>query len=242
MKNFSLNIFIVEDDISLALDLQMMVEEMGYQVIGRSDNSEEALKIIEEKTPDLILMDIDIRGDLTGIEIAEKIRHADIPVLFITSFNDQEHFEKANETNHIGYMIKPVNKFTLRAAIETAFRKLASEVNKEQVFPFKDTIFFKKRGLLFRIKIPSILFVSADDDYTLTTTDDGEFISSMRLFEIQKLLEPFNFLKVHRSYIVNLNKISTIDTSKNTLKIGVHEVPVSRSNKQSIIEKIRLIK
>lgn len=240
MATFSLNILIVEDDISLAVDLEMIVEEMGYNVIGKPDNSEEALKIIEQEVPDLILMDIDIKGNLTGIQVAEKIRHADIPVLFVTSFNDQIHFDQAKKTNYIGYIVKPVNKFTLRSTIENTFRGIAKE--ETEAFPIKDTLFFKKRGILYRIKIPSILYVSADDDYTITTTQEGEFISSLRLFEIQELLEPFDFIKVHRSHLVNLNKVHSIDTNRNILKIGEHEVPVSRTNKGLILEKIQLLK
>jgi DNA-binding LytR/AlgR family response regulator len=240
MENFGINILIVEDDIVLAIDTEMIVVEMGYTVIGRADNSVDALRIIEQDKPDLILMDIDIKGNLTGIQIAEKIKHADIPVLFITNFNDQEHYNKAAKTNHIGYMIKPVNKFTLRSAIESAFRKLANETKEDHSFPFKDTIFFKKRGLLYRIKIPSILFVRADNDYTITVTDEGEFISAMRMFELCKLLEPFNFVKTHRSYIVNLNKINTVDNRKSLLKIGTHDIPISRSNKTLVIEKLKL--
>jgi len=252
MSDFSLNIQIVEDDLALAIDLEMIVEEMGYNVIARVDNSAEALETVYTKSPDLILMDIDIKGNMSGIEIAEKIRHLDIPVLFITSHNDQEHFGAASQTNYIGYLVKPVNKFTLRSTIETTFKLLSKneqEINgkpeaelEQEAFPYKDHLFLKKRGVLHKIKIPNILYVSANDDYTITMTEDGKFISSLRLFEIQKLLEPFDFIKVHRSHLVNLNKVHSIDTNRNILKIGEHEVPVSRSNKQTIIEKIQLIK
>ena len=121
---------------------------------------------------------------------------------------------------------------------------MASREKKEETgaFPFNDTLFFKKRGILHRIKISSILYISADDDYTITTAEKGEFISSLRLFEIEKLLEPFSFIKVHRSHLVNINKINSIDTKKNVLKVGEHEVPVSRSNKNLIIEKIQLVR
>ena len=244
MEDFSRNIIIVEDDIALAIDLEMIVEEMGYKVIDKVDNSDDAFEVIENQEPDLILMDIDIKGDLTGIQIAEQIKSLNIPVLFVTSFNDQAHFEKARQTNYIGYIVKPVNKFSLRSSIETAFRKMASREKKEETgaFPFNDTLFFKKRGILHRIKISSILYISADDDYTITTAEKGEFISSLRLFEIEKLLEPFSFIKVHRSHLVNINKINSIDTKKNVLKVGEHEVPVSRSNKNLIIEKIQLVR
>ena len=252
MSDFSLNIQIIEDDLSLAIDLQMIVEEMGYNVIARVDNSAEALEMVYTKNPDLILMDIDIKGNMSGIEVADKIKHLDIPVLFITSHNDQENFGAASKTNYIGYLVKPVNKFTLRSTIETTFKQLSknekeisgppSQTEKQEAFPFKDSLFFKKRGVLHKISIPNILYVSADDDYTITVTEDGEFISSLRLFEIEKLLKPYSFVKTHRSHIVNLSKVNSIDPTNSVLKIGAREIPISRSNRTMILEKIHLLK
>lgn len=244
MKNFSLNILIVEDDVSLALDLELAVEEMGYNVVAIVDNSKDAFKAIGHHDPDLILMDIELNGNLSGIQIAEKIEQLDIPVLYVTSLNDQAHFEKAKQTNYIGYIVKPVNKFTLRSSIETAFRTVAKQEKSEEenAFPYKNNVFFKKRGVLHRISIKSILYVSAADDYTITTTDSGDFISSLRLFEIQNLLEPFGFAKAHRSHLVNLNRVQSIDTDKKAIIIGEHEVPLSRTFKDEIYEKISYLK
>ena len=69
MSDFSLKILIVEDELSFALELQMLLEELNYNVLKHVDNSDEALKVIYENHPDLIFMDIDIKGDLSGIEI-----------------------------------------------------------------------------------------------------------------------------------------------------------------------------
>lgn len=242
MENFSLNILIVEDDLTLAIDLEMMVAAMGYNVIGKTDNATDALQIIESQQPDLVLMDIEIKGDLTGIELAEKIRPTDIPVLFITGFDDQEHYQRARQTNNIGYLIKPVRKFTLHAAIETAFRRLSKETSGKENFSHKNSLFFKKRGILHRIRIPSILFVSADDDYTIVETTKGRFVSSLRLFEMNQMLEVFDFLKVHRSHVVNLHKVDQVDTRNNWLKIGPHSIPVSRNNKPIVLHKLESFK
>lgn len=246
MSAFSLDILIVEDDISLAIDLEMMINEMGYHLIGRVDNGAAALEIIHTSSPDLVLMDIDIKGDLTGIDIAEKIKHLDIPVLFITSFDDEQHFSKAAQTNYIGYLVKPVNKFTLRSTIELTFRQLAaSNVADEQqgAFPFKESLFLKKKGIIYKININSILYVTANDDYTMTMTERGEFISSLRLFEVEKILTNYPvFFKTHRSYIVNLAKIDSIDEDNNLLKIGKMKIPVSRRNRPLLMEHIRLLR
>lgn len=250
MTDFSLDILIVEDDTSLAVDLEMVLDDIGYNVIGSVDNSAEALEMILTNNPDLIIMDIDIKGKMTGIEVAEKIMHLNIPVLFITSFNDEEHFKAASKTNYIGYLIKPINKFTLRSTIETTFKNLAKNEKpneavqpQQESFLFKDSLFFKKRGILHKVQIPNILYVSSDDDYTITVTKEGEFISSLRLFEIENILKAYpSFIKTHRSHIVNFSKINSIDPTKNVLRIGSIEIPISRSNRAKILEKINFLK
>ncbi len=254
MSDFSLNILVVEDNLSLALELEMLVKEMGYNVIGRVDNSAEALEMIFSKSPDLILMDIDIKGNLSGVQIADKIRHLNIPVIFITGNNTQAHYDEAAKTNNIGFLIKPVNKFTLLSTINTFFKKLSlaeqksdteSEMvldEKEEIFPLKDFLFFKKRGLLHKISIPDILYVSADDNYTVTVTEKGEFLSALRLFEIEEILNDYSFIKTHRSYLINIDKIDSIDSGKSIINIGSKEIPISRANRVLVLEKIQLLR
>lgn len=71
MNTYSLNVLIVEDDLSFSIELGMLVEEIGYQVAGRVDNAEEAQALIEQKVPDFILLDIDLKGKMTGLELGE---------------------------------------------------------------------------------------------------------------------------------------------------------------------------
>ena len=99
MTNSALKILIVEDNISFALELEMILDEIGYQIIATVDNSAEALDIIFSKEPDLILMDIDIKGNLSGTQIGQKIKHLNIPIIFITSFDNKERYEDARQSN-----------------------------------------------------------------------------------------------------------------------------------------------
>ena len=120
MDELKLDVLIVEDNLSFALELEMLIQEIGYNIVGRVDNSDEALEIILNKQPDFILMDVDIKGNMTGIEIGDKIKHLDIPILFITSFGDDVHYQKAKQTLMVGYLVKPIDKFTLLTSIQLA--------------------------------------------------------------------------------------------------------------------------
>ena len=113
-----LNILIVEDNFSFGLELEILVKRLNHTVINIADNSGDALVEILDKKPDVILMDIDINGKLSGIQIAEKISHLKIPVIFITSFADNEHSEKATIIENTTYLTKPVDQFTLKGALD----------------------------------------------------------------------------------------------------------------------------
>ena len=122
-------------------------------------------------------MDNDINGEITGIELAEQIKHLSIPTLFITSFGQLEYYERAKQTNFIGYLVKPINKLSLRSSIELAIQTLEQNrlMDNEGPFSSNQDLYFKKKGIYNKVAIKDILLIQADDDYTLTITDKGAF-------------------------------------------------------------------
>lgn len=119
-----MKILIVEDEMSIALEIEMLIDELEHQLIGIVDNSEEALALVLKNTPNLVLMDIGIDGKYSGLEVAEKIKHLPVAVLFISSYNSQEMFERAKLTNFVGYLTKPINRISIQGAIEMAYKYL----------------------------------------------------------------------------------------------------------------------
>ncbi|MEQ8999424.1 MAG: ATP-binding protein [Coleofasciculus sp. B1-GNL1-01] len=117
-------ILIVEDEIILARTISLTIENLGYQVAGIADSGEEAIQIVSEVQPDLVLMDIVLEGELSGIEAAEQIRdRLDIPVIYLTAYGDQDTINKATQTDPFGYIIKPIEPDELSATIKIALRK-----------------------------------------------------------------------------------------------------------------------
>jgi len=240
-----LTILIVEDDFSFALELEILVKEIGYQVVATVDNSAEALEYIFADEPDLILMDVDIKGKFSGIEIAEKIKHLQIPVLFITSLKQQSTYNRAKNTNFIGYMVKPLASFSLRSSIELAIQQLQlKSINtpqKETIIPLKKDLFFKKNGIFKKININQIYYIKAEGNYCRTITETEKLITSLNLAELEKILDNHHFLRVHRGYLINLKKIDYLDTVKNKIMIGSQTVPISRVKKALLLERIQLL-
>jgi len=115
------NILLVEDDRITSKLIQKFILDIGYYIAGAVSSGEEALEIIQNKEPDLVLMDINLQGKLDGIESAKKISSTvSIPFVYITSSSDYSTIERAKESNAYGYIIKPFSKRDLRASIEMA--------------------------------------------------------------------------------------------------------------------------
>ncbi len=239
----ALNILIVEDDFSFSLELEMLVKKIGYQVAGVVDNSDDAFAIINTKRVDLILMDIDIKGNLSGLDIGKKIQHLDIPILYITSYEDNEHYDKACQSKMIGYLVKPVSMISLTSTINLAVSSLTSIKNKsngstsdeETDFILNDFLFFKRQKVYHKIDKMDIVAIEADRDYiSVYTNKDEKFFARLTLSKIESLLPPNFFLRTHRSYIVQIKAIERIDFSNSTIFIQNLSIPVSRSKRKML--------
>ncbi len=117
-------IVIVEDEGIIAADLQDRLEKAGYQVPGVASSGGEALELIRSQSPDLVLMDIRLAGDLDGIQVAEKVRNEfDIPVVYLTAYEDRETLQRASHTQAFGFIKKPIASASLEGSIEMALAK-----------------------------------------------------------------------------------------------------------------------
>lgn len=118
------SILIVEDEGVVALSLQALLTKMGYTVVGIAVTGKEAIALATDKKPDVILMDIHIKGDIDGIQTTEKINETmDIPVIFVTAYADDETVKRAIKTRSHSYLVKPYNPRELYSNIEFAIYK-----------------------------------------------------------------------------------------------------------------------
>ncbi len=117
-------ILIVEDDKMLCTIFEMFIKQLEYELVGISQSGEDALKICDTNRPDVILMDIHLKGEMDGIETAKLISERyDIPVIFVTSDIEEETIHSATYTNTYGFLMKPIYKSSLGVSIEFAYSK-----------------------------------------------------------------------------------------------------------------------
>ncbi|ADL58431.1 response regulator [Methanothermobacter marburgensis] len=118
------SLLVVEDESIVAMDIKHRAEGLGYRVVGMAASGEEAIKLAREEKPDLILMDIVLKGEMDGIEAAEVIREEmNIPVVYLTAYSDEKTLSRAKLTGPFGYIIKPFEDRELHSAIEVALYK-----------------------------------------------------------------------------------------------------------------------
>ncbi len=123
-------ILIVEDESLIALEIETRLQKYGYEICGKAISSEDAISIALNQKPDLILMDVMIKGKLDGIQTAEEInKHDSIPIIYLTAFVDQKTLDRAKETAPFGYLTKPIQERDLRSTIEMALHK--SQIENE---------------------------------------------------------------------------------------------------------------
>ena len=135
------NILVVEDESIVSKDIQYSLKKLGYNVVGAAATGEKALDLAREHTPDIVIMDIMLKGDMNGIETAQIIKtELKIPVIFLTAYADESTLTKAKVTEPYGYIIKPFKEVDLHTSIEMALYKNDKEKDIE-----------KERDLLFSI-------------------------------------------------------------------------------------------
>ena len=124
MESCERKIVIVEDEGLIAADLQGRLERAGYQVPGVAASGGEALEVIRAQSPDLVLMDIRLAGEMDGIQVADKVRNDfDIPVVYLTAYEDRQTLQRASQTQAFGYIKKPIASASLQGSIEMAISK-----------------------------------------------------------------------------------------------------------------------
>lgn len=242
-----MKVLIVEDEANYADTLEMFVDELGYKVVGIAKQGKIAMNLFEEHQPDLVLMDINLEGELTGIDLARIFQGQRLtPIIFITSFDDKDTFDKAKQTGPFAYLIKPFKPQELQRTIELTLQQAYSDGeqvfnNQEEVLLASSCFFIKERSKLIKIKLEEILWVEVEDKYCMVHTKDRRFALRQSLKDLAKKLDTSLFVQTHRSYIVNASEIEDIDLSFFVVRINGTEVPLGRAHKDEFIKRLQML-
>lgn len=241
----NLNVLVVEDDPMISESLCDILEMLEHKVIGVAENADDAIVLCNQQKPDIALLDIQIGGDIDGVDLSEIINEQfEVPFIFTTAFADDETVRRAREQGPFGYVVKPYGVKDINAAIEvamSAYERLKDAESKGGGMSkvIDDSLFLKVDYKLVKVKMKDILYVEAKGDYALFKTKEKGHIVHTTMKRVQERLEPYNFAKVHRSYVVNLAEI--VDIEESNLLIENKVIPISRANKEALIERLNLL-
>jgi DNA-binding LytR/AlgR family response regulator len=241
-----LRIGIVEDELLVARNISILLSRMGYTALKPVRNYTDAIQMINNDAPDLLLLDIVIEGDKDGIQLAETINSQfQIPFVFLTANSDEATVERAKAVRPYAYLLKPFYEKDLYTSIEIAFNNYnraatpALALKTETAKP-KDFIFIKDGNAFQKVLLKNIMVVESDHVYVQLHTTDKSFVIRTKLEDFMSDYPQLQLVRVHRSYAINLTYLDSIDQLHVT--VGGRTIPLSKSHRQDLLNLVDMIK
>lgn len=232
------SILIVEDDMIIAANISLQLCNLGYEVTGIETKAEEAIHHALETKPDMILMDIQLKGQSNGIDAVKAIRkYLDIPIIYLTANVDDSTFEKAKETHPYAFIAKPFTNLNLErtiALVEEMVKEKREHVSVEDAFvdSQEDRIFIRNQNKLVKVMLEDILYVEAERNYCKITTTNQTYLIVSPLNKLCDKVDPKHFVRIHRSFVVNFGKLDSVAESYVDVKGKL--IPIGKQYKEDL--------
>lgn len=242
-KMKEIGIFLVEDRPILAEAIMFQLEKLGYGISGHAATAEEALEKFEAIRPDLAFLDIDLGPGMNGVELARKLREDhDFPFIFLTGIKDEALIAEARACGAVAFLEKPATIRSLVQAIQLAMTNMASDTPATPFQPIPkepadlvrrpDFFFIRWQGKYQKVQLSGIQYIEASESYSIIRYGDESYTISTRIKDIENRLESSTLVRVHRSYIVNVNHVSAIE--ENTVHVGGKVIPIGGTYREKV--------
>lgn len=266
----SLKVLIVENEILIARQLSKYLEKQKYQVTGIARTGEQALELAKHENPDIILMDIDLDGDMDGIQTAAIVHKTlIIPIIYLTNLKDEQTFERASETLPATYLTKPFKNLDVRNAIEMSIKSLsllshdkAKDVNisvelnlkgqkndQAELYTLKDRLFIKNEdGAYERVMLDEIIYIQTDDHFITLYTQYGERKIKYNLNQFIAFIKNYPIFRINKQTAVNANYVLSIKKQEALLeytdisnKMIQKSFPIGLAYQNEVIDNFRVV-
>ncbi len=248
-----LRILIVEDEMVIGANISLQLSKFGYIVTGILPRGEEALMHVRENQPDIVLLDINLKGNIDGIQTAEMMqKEHEIPVIYLTANTDDAHFNRAKATHPYAFISKPYKKLDLKRAIELTTSRLQSvslaKNNKtpdipalkgKSSFVLIDSIFVRNHEKMVKIIVKDIYYIEAERNYCRIYSKNKEYLLVNTLKDLSIKLPQGHFVRVHRSYIVNVAHVDEVAISH--VAVAKKAIPLSKSYRDDLLNLLQTI-
>jgi DNA-binding LytR/AlgR family response regulator len=196
------------------------------------------------------LLDIRLRGSQDGIDVARLLNaRRPVPLIFVTSFQDRETFERAKTVGAFAFLTKPYDSLVLERAIELAVQHFQRELEPKPATPpppevvkQDDSLFVRDGSKLTRVSYPEIQWIEADDSYCHLHTVRKKFTIRVSLRDLEDQLPPNRFLRVHRGHIVQISFIEQVDTQAGEVQLqNGSTVPIGRAYRNDLLNRLHMV-
>lgn len=224
----SIKVLIVEDEMLVAEDIATDLRDFGFEVVETLISGDECLLRLDELNPDVVIMDLLIKGSIDGIETARRMNeNRTIPVIYLTASSDKKTVERVLQTYPAPFISKPYNRNDLMVAIEVAFAAFNRKTGHKNKVPDTHTVFIKSGHQYRKINLDSILYIEASGSYTKVHTANDTYLVSYNLSHVENIVGQQKFKRIHRSYIINTDHITAIETG--SVILNNLALPVSKA-------------
>lgn len=245
----SVKILIVEDEMIIGAKISMQLTNLGFEVTGILPRGEDAIVHVQETKPDIVLLDIHLKGEINGIETATQLqRLGNIPVIYLTANSDEATFNQAKATRPYAFISKPYKQLDLQRAIELTISRMAEDANglivteagaDDSTFVLNDRIFVRHKEKMVKIMLADLIYLEADRNYSQMFTKEKVYVLAVTLKAIEEKLPAKLFLRIHRSYIVNITHIDEV--TEGNVKIAEHTIPMGAGMREILLKGLRTL-
>lgn len=232
-----MNCIIVDDEEIARVIIKTLCDEIkSLKVIGEFSNAMQAIKFLNANEIDLIFLDIHM-PDFNGVDFIKTLKNP--PKIILTTSDSQYAIEAFEYDFIVDYLLKPIELSRFQKAIQKAQKSKIPSNEPQLDLEIKNDFYVNIDRRLIKIHLDSICIVEAKGDYIHIKTEDRNYIVHSTLKKIEEKLPDSLFLKVHRSYIINVKKI--VDIEDNTVVIKRDVIPVSRSKRPELMKRLDLL-
>ncbi len=234
-----IKVLIIEDNPITAQDLSEIISDQGMTVCAIAKTKAEAKEAMKRTEPDILLVDINLKDGEDGVDFVEEVSIVNrTPVIYLTANSDKATVDRAFKTKPASFLTKPYDDKDVLIAIELAFNNHCNSVLVSEL-PNTPFIFLKNGKKFEKVPIENINYLQAEGSYSKFVTKDKEYFLSGNLNNISNKLQNPSFLRIHRSYVVNIDNITGLDSDY--VFIGDKNIPISRSYKEEVNRILRRI-
>lgn len=241
-----IRVLAVEDEPLHEDKLRMDLDKLGYDLIDVLNDPSRLMTVISATKPDVLLMDINLGDNVSGIDLVVKVNEVfDIPTVYLTSFTDDQTFNEAKTTLPTAYITKPYQAEELKRAVELAVLSGQSDPHGNTIRTNqanqREYLFIKNGNTLTKVSVSDIKLIEAYDKYCFIFTPEKKYMLKERLKNILLQLPSSKFCQIHRSYIVNISAIESIQLQQNKIVVMGKTIGIGKTYKQNLFANVKLI-